>query len=98
VRLDITSAALRITVSPLVTRPVDMWCDAIFAARLDSQRSVSEWVVMCFEGAVSWESCKQPAAAASTMDAEYQAFGAASREALSFCGRSGLGDAGEIAR
>jgi hypothetical protein len=38
-----------------------------------------------FGGAVSWESCKQPTAAASTMDAEYQACGAAAREALSIC-------------
>jgi hypothetical protein len=64
--------------------PVEMWCDANFAACLDTRRSVSGWVVVCFGGAESWESCKQPTAAASTMDAEYQACGAAAREALSF--------------
>jgi hypothetical protein len=57
--------------------PVEMWFDANFAACLDTRRSVSGWVVVCFGGAVSWESCKQPTAAASTMDAEYQACGAA---------------------
>jgi hypothetical protein len=35
--------------------PVEMWCDANFAACLDKQRSVSGWVVVCFGGAVSWE-------------------------------------------
>jgi hypothetical protein len=64
--------------------PVEMWCDANFAVCLDMRGIVSVWVVVCFGGAVSWESCKQPTAAASTMDAEYQACGAAAREALSF--------------
>jgi hypothetical protein len=63
---------------------VELWCDANFAACLDTRFSVSGWVVVCFGGVVSWESCKQPTAAASTMDAEYQACGAAAREALSF--------------
>jgi hypothetical protein len=36
-----------------------------------------------YGGAVSWSSKKQPTAAVSTMDAEYQACGAVSREALS---------------
>jgi hypothetical protein len=36
-----------------------------------------------YGGAVSWASKKQPTAAASTMDAEYQACGAAGREGLS---------------
>jgi hypothetical protein len=64
--------------------PMEMWFDAKFAACLDTRRSVSGWVVVCFGGAASWERCKQPTAAASTMDAEYQACGAAAREALSF--------------
>jgi hypothetical protein len=61
--------------------PVEMWCDATFAACLDTWRSVSGWVVVCFGGAVSWESKQRKAAA--SMDAEYQAGGAAAREALS---------------
>jgi hypothetical protein len=64
--------------------PVEMWCNANFAACLDTRRSVSGWGVVCFGGAVSWESCKQPTAAASTMDVEYQTCGAAARDALSF--------------
>jgi hypothetical protein len=61
-----------------------MWCDANFASCLETRRSVTGWVVVCFGGAVSWESCKQPTAAASTMDAEYQECGAAAREGISF--------------
>ena len=63
--------------------PVEIWCDANFVACTDTRRSVSGWVMVCFGGAVSWESCKQPTAALSTMDAEYQACGAVAREALS---------------
>jgi hypothetical protein len=33
--------------------PVEMWCDANFAACLDTRRSVFGWVVVCFGGAVS---------------------------------------------
>jgi hypothetical protein len=55
--------------------PVEMWCDANFAACIDTRHYMSGWVVVCFGGAVSWESCKQLTAAASTMDAEYQACG-----------------------
>jgi hypothetical protein len=50
--------------------PVEIWCDANFADCPDTRRSVSGWTVVCFGGAVSWESSKQPTAAASTMDAE----------------------------
>ena len=64
--------------------PVSIWCDANFAACVDTRRSVTGWVVVCFGGAVSWESRKQQTTAASTMDAEYQACGAAAREGLSF--------------
>jgi hypothetical protein len=53
--------------------PVAIWCDANFAGCPDTRRSVSGWVVVCFGGAMSWESCKQPTTAVSTMDAEYQA-------------------------
>jgi hypothetical protein len=64
--------------------PVEFWCDASFAACLDTRRSVTRWVAVCFGGAVSWECCKQPTVAASTMEAEYQACGSMAREALSF--------------
>jgi hypothetical protein len=52
---------------------VAIWCDANLVGCLDTRRSQSGWVVVCFVGAVSRESCKQPSTAVSTMDAEYQA-------------------------
>jgi len=63
--------------------PLELWCDANFAACTDTRRSTTGWVATMYGGAVSWESRKQPTAAASTMDAEYQACGAVAREALS---------------
>jgi hypothetical protein len=39
---------------------VEMWCDAGFTSCLDTRRSVTGVVVVCFGGEVSWESCKQP--------------------------------------
>jgi hypothetical protein len=63
--------------------PIQIWCDANFAACTDTRCNVSGWVVVCFGGAISWASCKQPTTATSTMDAEYQACVAATREALS---------------
>ena len=63
--------------------PLEIWCDANFAACQDTRRSTTGWVVVMYGGAVSWSSKKQPTAAASTMDAEYQACGAVAREALS---------------
>jgi hypothetical protein len=72
--------------------PVGFWCNANFAACQDTRRSTTGWVVVMYGRAVSWASKKQPTAAASTMDAEYQARGAAARGGLS------LGKAlGEIA-
>jgi hypothetical protein len=62
--------------------PKDIWCHANFAECPDTRRSVRGLGCSCFGGAVSWESCKQVTAAASTMDAEYQAYGAVMREAL----------------
>jgi hypothetical protein len=73
-------------------KPADFLCDANFAACQETRRSTTGWVVVMYGGAVSWASKKQPTAAASTMDAEYQACRAAAGEGLS------LGKApGEIA-
>ncbi|MEY2931251.1 MAG: hypothetical protein RL033_2000 [Pseudomonadota bacterium] len=63
--------------------PVEIWCDANFAACADTRRSTTGWIVVMYGGAVSWASKKQPTTAASTMDAEYQACGAVAREGLS---------------
>jgi hypothetical protein len=63
--------------------PVEVWCDANFAACQDTRRSTTGWVVVMYGGAVSWSSKKQPTTAVSTMEAEYQACGAVAREGLS---------------
>jgi hypothetical protein len=66
--------------------PLGFWCDANFAACRDTRRSTTGWVVTMYGGAVSWSSKKQATAAASTMDTECQACGAAAqRECL--CGK-----------
>ena len=65
------------------TTPIETWCDANFAACLDTRRSTTGWVVVMYGGAVSWSCKKQPTTAVSTMDAEYQACGAVAREGLS---------------
>jgi hypothetical protein len=66
---------------------VEIWCDAKFPVCPDTRRSVPGWVVVCFGGAVSWESCKEQTTAVSTMNAEYQAYacGSVARETLSLC-------------
>jgi hypothetical protein len=64
-------------------RPLGVWCDANFAACRDTRHSTTGWVVTMYRGAVSWSSKKQATTVASTMDAEYQARGAAAREGMS---------------
>jgi hypothetical protein len=63
--------------------PMGVWCDANFAACLDTRRSTTGWVVVMYGAAVSWSSKKQPKTASSTTKAEYQACGAVAREGLS---------------
>jgi septal ring-binding cell division protein DamX len=60
-----------------------VWCDANFAACLETRRSTTGWTVIMYGGAVSLSSKEQATAAASTMEAEYQACGPVAREALS---------------
>jgi hypothetical protein len=57
-----------------------VWCDANFAACLETRRSATGWTVIMYGGAVSWSSTKQATATASTMEAEYQACGVVARE------------------
>jgi hypothetical protein len=59
---------------------VGFCCNANFAACQDTRRSTTGWVGVMYGGAVSWASKKQPTAAVSTMDVEYQACEAADRE------------------
>jgi hypothetical protein len=77
------STAARGITFGLSNAPLEIWCDANFAACQDTRRSTTGWVVVMYGGAVSWSSKKQPTTAASTMDAEYQACGSVAREALS---------------
>jgi hypothetical protein len=60
-------------------KPLGFWCDANFAACQDTLRSTTGWVVTMYGEAVSWSSKKQATTAASTVEAEYQACGAAAR-------------------
>jgi Reverse transcriptase (RNA-dependent DNA polymerase) len=47
--------------------PLQIWCDANFAACQDTRRSTTGWVVSMYGGAVSWSSKKQATVAASTI-------------------------------
>jgi hypothetical protein len=47
------------------------YTDADFAGCTNSQRSTSGYVFMLASGAISWRSCKQTIATASTMYAEF---------------------------
>jgi hypothetical protein len=64
-------------------QPLGFWCDSNFAACHDTRRSTTGLTATMYGGAISWSSKKQPTTAASTMDAEYQACGAAAPEGLS---------------
>jgi hypothetical protein len=65
-------------------KPLGFLCDANFAACKDTRRSTTGWVLTMYGGAVSCSSKKQATTAASTIDTEYQACGAAAREGMSF--------------
>jgi hypothetical protein len=70
--------------------PLGFGCVAIFAACRDTRCSTTRRVVTLYGGARSWSNKKQATTAASTMDAEYQACGAAVREEMSL--REALGE------
>ena len=58
------------------------YCDSDYAACVDERLSVAGWVFMAAGGATSWQSQKQKAVALSTVEAEYMAACAASKEAV----------------
>ena len=59
-----------------------LYVDADHGGDLDTRRSTTGNLVLCNGGAVGWESRLQKTVSLSTMEAEYQASGAAAKEAL----------------
>ena len=58
------------------------YCDSDYAACVGERLSVAGWVFMAAGGATSWQSQKQKAVALSTVEAEYMAACAASKEGV----------------
>lgn len=58
------------------------YCDSDYAACVDERLSVAGWVFIAAGGATSWQSQKQKAVALSTVEAEYMAACAASKEGV----------------
>ena len=58
------------------------YCDADWAGDASDRRSTTGYVFMLGDGAISWNSKKQPTIALSTTEAEYMAISQCTREAL----------------
>lgn len=58
------------------------YCDADWGSDIDDRRSVTGYVFLLYEGAISWACKKQPTVALSTAEAEYMASTAAIQESM----------------
>ena len=63
-------------------RPLYGYSDSDWGNDVNDRRSVTGWVFLLHDGAVSWQSCKQSTVALSSVEAEYMAAAAATREAV----------------
>jgi hypothetical protein len=58
------------------------YSDSDWGNDVNDRRSVTGWTFLLHDGAVSWQSCKQPTVALSSVEAEYMAATQATREAV----------------
>jgi hypothetical protein len=63
-------------------QPLYGYSDSDWGNDVNDRRSVTGWVFLLHDGAVSWQSCKQPTVALSSVEAEYMAATQATREAV----------------
>jgi hypothetical protein len=71
------SSTPRTTVTSLVG-----FCDADWASNKDDRRSITGYVFILAQGAISWQAKKQPTVALSSVEAEYMASTQATKEAI----------------
>ena len=63
-------------------QPLYGYSDSDWGNNVNDRRSFTGWVFLLHDGAVSWQSCKQPTVALSSVEAEYMAATQATREAV----------------
>ena len=63
-------------------QPLYGYSDSDWGNDVNDRRSFTGWVFLLHDGAVSWQSCKQPTVALSSVEAEYMAATQATREAV----------------
>jgi hypothetical protein len=63
-------------------QPLYGYSDSDWGNDVNDRRSFTGWVFLLHDAAVSWQSCKQPTVALSSVEAEYMAATQATREAM----------------